>query len=319
MLAGLDAYTPTFLSNVDAAQTRINTANEQLSSGYRVNVPSDDPGAIVAILGFQSQIDNVTQVQSNLAQATTIATVSDTALNSASDLLDQLSSIADQGSSSDSTAAINASLAKQVQAIGDQMVALANTSFAGQYVFGGDNSTTQPYTSNFDTLNYSSTAVPPVSSTSGYTENGAETNTLTLTNSDGASMLVPGQTAQQIFDAQTSTGTPAVGNILNNIGSLILALQSNDLASIQAAAISTDSVTQLEQATTISGNTISWLAASTTTAASNLTSLQTELGGLRDADATAAATNLTSGETALQAAIAAQGTLNIKNLFSYLG
>jgi flagellin-like hook-associated protein FlgL len=50
-----------------------------------------------------------------------------------------------------------------------------------------------------------------------------------------------------------------------------------------------------------------------------LNNLQTQLGGLRDADATQAATDLTTAETAMQAAIAAQGTMNIKNLFSYLG
>jgi flagellar hook-associated protein 3 FlgL len=307
MLAGLQAYTSTFLSAVNAAETRINTANQQLSSGYRINVPSDDPGAIDAILGFQSQIDRVTQIQSNLSRATTIANVSDSALTSASDLLNQLASIAAQGSSSTATAASRASLAQQVQGIDEQMVSLANTTFSGQYVFGGDDATTQPYTFNW-------------SAAGGVVQNNTAGTTVTLANSDGDSILIPAQTAQQIFDAKTAAGTPAAGNIFQNIYTLGQALQNNNQAGVQASVASINaSIVQLGQASTVSGNTLDWLQNSTSTAASNLTSLQSELSGLRDADATQAATNLTTSETAMQAAIAAQGTLNIKSLFSYLG
>ena len=139
-----------------------------------------------------------------------------------------------------------------------------------------------------------------------------------------------------------SATVPAAGNILTTIGNLIHALQTNNQTAISAgtpAVAATPgppavaavpavpsivsslqaSVAQLGQATTISGNTINWLQSSATAAASNLTSLQTQLSGLRDADATQAATDLTTAETAMQAAIAAQGTMNIKNLFSYMG
>jgi flagellar hook-associated protein 3 FlgL len=188
------------------------------------------------------------------------------------------------------------------------MVSLANTSFAGQYVFGGDDSTTQPYTFNW-------------SAPGGVVQNNTSTNTATLTNSDGDSLVVPSQTAQQVFDTRTAAGAPAAGNIFQNIYALGQALQNNNQAAIQAAAAGSinSSAIQLGQATTISGNTLDWLQNSATAATSNLTSLQTQLSGLRDADATQAASNLTTGETAMQAAIAAQGTMNIKNLFSYLG
>jgi flagellar hook-associated protein 3 FlgL len=328
MLAGLDSFNSTFLSDVNSAETRINTANQQLSSGYRVTVASDDPGAIDAILGFQSQIDQVTQVQQNLATASAVATASDSALTTASSLLDQLTSIAAQGASSTSTAATRISLAAQVQGIGEQMVGLANTSFAGKYVFGGDDPSTQPYTSNF--------AANPIV-LPGYVQNNSAASTVTISNSDGAT-LVPGQTAQQVFDTQT-TGVPAVpaaGNILANIGALIRALQSNNQTAISVGTAASAgppavaavpsiisslqaSVTQMSQATAISGNTINWIQQSNTTATSNLTNLRTQLSGLREADTVQAATDLSTAETAMSAAIAAHGTLNIKSLFSFLG
>jgi flagellar hook-associated protein 3 FlgL len=336
MLAGLPSYTSSFLSDVNSAETRINTANQQLSSGYRVNVASDDPGAIEAILGFQSQIDQVTQVQTNLSTASAVATSSDGALTTASSLLDQLTSIAAQGASSSATAATRSSLAKQVQGIGEQMVALANTNFAGKYVFGGDDPTTQPYTSNF-------AALPTTPASLGYTQNNTAGSTVTLANSDGDT-IIPGQTAQQVFDTQTAGAippatVPAAGNILANIGNLILALQTNNQTAISTGypAVPASglnpavpavpsivsalqaSVDQLGQATTASGVTIDWIQQSTTAATAKLTNLDSQLSALRDTDATQAATNLTTAETAMSAAIAAQGTMNIKTLFSYLG
>jgi len=314
MLAGLDAFNSTFLSDLNATQNRITLANQQLSSGYRVNQPSDDPGAIDAILGYQGQIDHVTQIQTNLSHATTVANISDSALASANNLLNELTSIAAQGASGTATPASRASLGQQVQGIEEQLVALANTTFSGQYVFGGDDPTTQPYTFNW--------GVP-----GGVVRNSTAGTTVALTNSDGDTLQIPGQTAQQIFDAQNADGSAAPGNIFQNVYALGQALQntSNALpadqqASIQTAASSLHaSVAQLAQATTISGNTLSWLQQSGDAATFKLTTLQTQLSGLRDADAAQAATDLTTAETAMNAAIAAHGTLNIKSLFSYMG
>jgi flagellar hook-associated protein 3 FlgL len=307
MLAGLDSYTSTFLSNLNATEQRISQANQQLSTGYRVNQPSDDPGAIDAILEYQGQIDSVTQIQSNLSQATTVANLADSALTSANNMLDQLTSIAAEGSSSTSNAKSNSSLAQQVQGIEKQLVSMANTEFGGSYIFGGDNQTTAPYTFNW--------SVP-----GGVVQNTTASSTIAITNSDGDSMVVPGQTAQQIFGAQNPDGSAAASNIFQNVWALGQALQNNDQAAIQAATTGIQaSVVQLGQSTTISGNTLDWLQQSTDGATSKLTSFQSQLSNLREADAAAAATALTSATTAEQAAIAAQGSIQIKTLFSYMG
>ena len=306
MLAGLNAFNPTFLTDLTAAESRITKANRELSSGLRVTEASDDPAAVGAILGFQSQLAQVTQVQSNLAQATTAANVGDSALTSASTILDQLTSIAAQGANFTATATSRATLAQQVQGIAKQLVSLANTNFAGRYVFGGDDPNTQPYTFNW--------SVP-----AGVVRNNTAGNTATLTNSDGET-LVPSQTAQQIFDAQNANGSPAAGNIFQSVYALGQALQNNDQAGVAAAAVSIHaSVAQLGQATTTCGETLNWLQQSSDAATSKLTNLQTQLSTLRDADAAQAATDLSTAETAVSAAIAAHGTLNIKSLFSYLG
>src|SRR5438270_14001213 len=97
MIAGLDAYNGGFLADLATIETNIGRANQQVTSGVRVNHPSDDPGAINTILEYQSSLDQITQEQANFAQANTDATAADGALQSTSTLMNQLISLGSEG------------------------------------------------------------------------------------------------------------------------------------------------------------------------------------------------------------------------------
>jgi flagellar hook-associated protein 3 FlgL len=387
--------------------------NKQITSGVRVNQASDDPRAIASILETQSEIDSTTQAQKNLQQASTVAATADGALASASNLLDQLRSLAAQGANTATSATTRLNLAEQVKAIEEQLVSIANTQVQGRYIFGGDDTATQPYTKSapaknlndpaalFDigtagtdsesfrvtytdgagvvqnaTVSIAATATgisgstfvsqlntalttsgvsgvtaeigrdgtlqltganvlsvvhtltPGVtqavaednaSLTEGVIQNSAAANTTTLYNATGATIL-PGMTAEQIFDARNADGSPAAGNIFLAVHSLRQALENNDQAGVQTAAGTFSSaVAQLGQATTYYGNTQSWLEQSADDASSRLINLQQTLRSLRETDVAQAATDLTSAQTAMQAALAAHGSLNLRSLFDYLG
>ncbi len=305
MLAGLDAFNSTFLLDLDNTQNAIAQTNEQLSSGYRVNVASDDPTDIATILGYQNQANQITQVQTNLTLANTQATAADNALSSANTLLNQLVSIAAQGSSGTASSATLTTLGQQVQGIAQQMVDLANTSVQGQYIFGGDDPSTQPYTFDW-------------SVSGGATQNNTAANTDTIQDISGQT-LVPTMTAQQIFDAQNSDGTPAAGNIFQAVYALGTALANGDQTGIQAASTSLTAATaQLGQATTFYGNVEDWIQNANNAATSALTNDQAEVSSLRDTDIAAAATQLTTEQTAMQAAIEAHSSINLKTLFDYM-
>ena len=413
MLSGLSGFNPGFLADLNATEKRISQLNQQITSGVRVNQASDDPRAIASILETQSEIDLTTQAQKNLQQASTVAATADGALASAASLLDQLRSLAAQGANTATSATTRLSLAQQVKAIEEQLVAIANTQVQGRYIFGGDDPATQPYTISapandlndpaalFDigtppadsesfhvtytdgagivqnatvsvaatgtgisgstfvsqlntaltasgvsgvtaqigtdgTLQFTGgsllsvvhTLTPGVtqavaennaSLTEGVIQNSAAANTASLYNATGASIL-PGMTAQQIFDARNADGSPAIGNIFRAVHALRQALENNDQAAVQAVAGTLPSaVAQLGQATTYYGNTQSWLDQSANDASSRLITLQQTLSSLRDTDVAQAATDLTAAQTAMQAALAAHGSLNLHSLFDYLG
>ena len=306
MISGIPAFNGIFLADLSNTESQITRANQEISSGFRVNQASDDPSAVASILNDQNSISQILQVQTNLSEAQTEATGADGALQSTSSLLDELVSIAAQGASSTATAASRSVLGEQVQQIQQQLVAIANTSVGGRFIFGGDSSSTAPYTYNW-------------SSPGGVISNGNPSNTATIADSSG-NQTVPRMTAKQIFDARNPDGTPAAGNVFQSVYSLGQALLTNDQSGVQAANSALQiSVTTVGQATTFYGTTQNWIQQANDMATSQLNNLKQSLSSVRDTDIASAATQLSLSQTALQAALSAHGTLDNKSLFSYLG
>src|SRR6202041_2003935 len=130
-------YTADILNDLWQSQAQEQTAIEQLSTGKRVNVPSDDPAAAaedVQNQALQSQNDQYIQNTSNLDGSLQTA---DSTLSSVVTVLNQAISLGVQGANGGMSSADQQALAEQVQSIQSQMVQLANTSYQGSYLFGG--------------------------------------------------------------------------------------------------------------------------------------------------------------------------------------
>lgn len=306
MLSGVYGYSAGFLTDLNSTEQRISRDTQDLSSGIRVNVASDDPAAVTPLLDDQNQIAQLTQLVTNLNAQQTVAQAADGALQTASALLNQLISIGTEGATSTATATSNATLGQQVQQIEQQLVGIANTTVQGRYIFGGDSSDVQPYTYDW------STAPGAVSS-------GSPSNTATVYGTNGSS-IVAGLTAGQIFDATLPDGSPDPGNVFQAVYQLGTALLANDQAGIQSAVTSIQAAaSHVSQCSASYGNTETWISQQITNATNESTNLTTDVSNLRDTDVASAATALSQDQVALQAALSAQGSLQTKSLFSYFG
>ena len=67
MIQNLDSISTQFLANLQLLTQQTSTTEEQLSSGYRINQPSDDPGELGDVLQLESHLGQVNQVSSNLS------------------------------------------------------------------------------------------------------------------------------------------------------------------------------------------------------------------------------------------------------------
>lgn len=305
MISGIASSNPIFIVDLNASEQRIARDDQQISSGTSLNVASDNPEAVTPVLDDDNQIAQLTQLISNLNQQQTLAQTADGALQTASTLLNQLISLGTEGAAGTATADSNSVLAQQVQQIQQQLVGIANTSVQGQYIFGGDDPATQPYAYDW-------------SSPEGVVASGSPSNSIAIGGLDGSS-IVPGLTAQQIFDAQ-SGGSPAAGNVFQAVYQLGTALASNNQSGIETALVSVqNAASYLAQSAGLYGDTENWIQQQISSATARSTNLTSAVSTLSDADVASVATDMSQAQVSLDAALSAQASLPTKTLFSYLG
>jgi len=131
--------------NIDSTQSQLVNIEEELSTGKKVNQPSDNPSSAAIIQQIQKTLDYSTQYSSNIAQGTNQLNQVDSTLGNITTLLTQAQSIASANASSTVSPDARASAAEVVDSIYNQVLALANQQFEGTYLFGGNDQTTAPY------------------------------------------------------------------------------------------------------------------------------------------------------------------------------
>ncbi|HTB13523.1 MAG TPA: hypothetical protein VK752_18210 [Bryobacteraceae bacterium] len=301
MVSSLLPSTQEFLNNVNRIADEMTTAQTQLSTGLRVNVVSDSPDVISPLLQAQANLSTAQQVTSNLGQVSTEVNTGEQALESATSLLDQVQTLSAEGATSTQTASGRAGIAQQLQSIEQQMVGLANTSVNNRFIFAGDTDQTQPYT--FDI-----TQPDPVSTYQG----SASTRTIQAPNGTTFPVAL---SAQQIFDS-----TDPTTNVFTSINNMVTALNSNDQTAIATANAALPGVsTYLNSQLAFYGTAQDAISAATTSASTLTTQLQTQIGGMQDADETQSILNLTQAQTEQQAALQSFQQIPRTSLFDYLG
>jgi len=304
-ISNLSPASQAFLAGVDSIEQEIATANQQITSGYKVNSASDDPAQIDDLLQLQANAQGNTQISSNLSLAQSIASAADDAIGSAIQVVNSAIQIATQASNSLPGSTNNNSLAQQVQGMLAQMVEYSLTQVQGQYIFSGD----QPDSPSYQLDLSAPRGVDQLLNT---------TATQQIQDPAGGTFAAS-ETAQTIFDDQTAPGTPAGDNVFAALSNLNNALQSNDTAGISSA------LTDLEQAAShlndmqsFYGEVEDRIQSATTYSSSLGTELQTQISNIRDADVTSDAMELTQANTQLQAAFSAEAEAPKSTLFNYL-
>jgi flagellar hook-associated protein 3 FlgL len=186
-----------------------------------------------------------------------------------------------------------------------QMVANANTTVNGQYVFSGDQNTTQLY------------QLDPTSPT-GVDRLAIATNTDLVQGANGIKISAS-LTANTIFDARNPDDSVSQNNVFNALNSLEVALQNNDTAGINTAINNLQaSSTYLNNQLAFYGTAQDQVNSSLSSAQSGATQLQTQLSQLTDANQATSITQMTQAQTQLQETIDAQARLPTQTLFDAL-
>src|SRR5215469_3632691 len=146
------SYVTNLVSALDAAQAREQQLSAELSSGVRFSSIGDDPiaaGQNVLILNQIQRDDSFTQTSSLVTGQLQVA---DSALGSVVTQLTQAISLATSANNGTLNASDVQSVGNQISGILAEVQSLANTSYQGQFIFGGGQTSTAPFsTSNATT------------------------------------------------------------------------------------------------------------------------------------------------------------------------
>lgn len=288
---------PSYLNNLvgalDQTQGNLQQLSAQLSSGVRVNSLSDDPmaaGQNVLLLNQMRQDDTFTQ---SASMVTGQLQVADSALGQVVTQLTQAISLATAANNGTMNAANRQSIANQLAGIRAEVLTLANSSYQGQYIFAGGQTSTAPFS-------LSTAASPATVSYHG----DSTVNQLATPNGQTIQLNVPGG---RIF---SNPGATDVFAALNNL----IADYSGSASTADAVGHTQDLSTAMnylsQQRVTID-NAITQLGSASDAAKSESTQLLAAQTGLMQADVAQIATQLSLGQTqqtALESVIAQMAT-----------
>lgn len=306
MITRSDPRNAHFLATQNALDAKIALLQRQISSGYRVENPSDDPSAVRDILQLRTSALHTDQVVSNLRYVKAEVDNAESTLQEAVKMLDRIRLLGVQGANatSDQTTTLPI-LAADVGSLQQRMVALANSQTGGRFSFGGDADQTAPYA--FDPL--AAGGVTPLTSA---------TSSRRIEDPAGGTFLVS-LTAADIFDVRNPDTSPAAGNVFSAINDLRVALGAGDSSGIQSSLDKLRAAGEhLNTQLAFYGRAQNQVNTALESGLRALTRTKSDLSSLQDTDLTAAIVELKDTQTQRDVSLQSKGQIRRNSLFDYL-
>jgi flagellar hook-associated protein 3 FlgL len=267
----------------------------QVTTGIRINQPSDDPAGMVIALSAKSSIARMQQYATNITDGLGQLAQSTSSLSSISDSMTQARALVLQAVNGVPTPATLKAISSQMQGLRANVLASMNSNYAGRPVFAGDGTSTQAYAANGT---YTGNASAP-----------------TRTAAAGTSVTV-GLTGPTAFGTGTSSVLGALDQIIAHLNSGTAAdvetLRGPDLTNLTTA----DNTVQAASATT--GTAYQQLQGLQTQNQGVSLALTTRLTSVQNVDMAQALTDLKTAESSYQAALYATAQTNRQSLVSFL-
>lgn len=315
----LDSIPPSvarFLADLERIQARAERAERQISSGRKINSPSDDPDRVQELLVARAHLEQTTQISANLGRAKAEVDTAEQVLEKAVESLDRAAELGVEGANTTKTPESRKTLAVEAQAVLENLVAVSQTNVEGRYLFSGDSDRTAPYTLDLARAN----------GVSAYAGSAATREVL----HPAGTRFTLSKTAQEIFDDPSPQK-----NVFAAVNSLRLALANGPTVPLgdpayqaqydaQTAAIAgalgavRSSRDHLSGELAFYGVTQNRVNDAIEFAKKLELRQQTAVSNLGDADVTVAALELSQASTHVQAALAARAKLPTSSLFDYL-
>ncbi len=292
-------YSLSLNNSLDSLTSLQDSLTSQLSSGLAVSSPSDNPLAASEDVALGSAIS---QDDAYVQSATTLEgrlQTSDSALGGVVTQLTSAISLATGGMNGTLDASNLTDISSQLASIRDQVVSLANTSYAGTYLFSGTAGTTQPYTND--------TSTSPATATYAGDDNQQYAET---PSGQKIAVSIPGS---EIFSASGA-------DVLGTLNKLVADFASGTASSSTAADLASLSagLSNVTSQRAVLGSSLSTVQQTSSYASTDETNLEAAQSSLVSANTATVATQLSSTETQSQALMSVMSSISSKSLFDYM-
>jgi flagellar hook-associated protein 3 FlgL len=271
----------------------------ELSSGLRVSSLSDDPVAAGQASLLASGISQDDTFVQTAASTQSQMQVTDSTLAAVVTQLTSALSLAVEGNSGTANAADLESLSQQLSGIRSQVIALANTTYQGTYIFAGSQGNVEPY--SLDT-----SSSPATITYSGDTQ----VSTVTTTNGQ---QLQTGLAGSTVFSAPGADVMQALNQLVADFASgTASSTVGSDVGVLQTA------LSNVSQQRSVLDTSLSRLESASTYAQTDSVNRTATVSTLVAANPATVATELSAAETQNQALMSVISTVEKQSLFDYI-
>lgn len=134
-----------FLYNIKESNANLQKKSTALSSGMRINLPSDDTGNLINYMKWESKQQDIGKFNQIIDSQKNKINIIDGNLGSIGDSLQRARELVVQGANGTYTKEDRVAIATEIDQIIRQLVADANSEYKGNPIFGGTSTRTQPY------------------------------------------------------------------------------------------------------------------------------------------------------------------------------
>jgi flagellar hook-associated protein 3 FlgL len=294
---------PNYITNLTAALNQSsnaeNTLTSELSSGLSVTTLQDNPVAVAQSTLLASSIAQDDTFVQTASGESSLMQVADTTLGEVVTQVTSAISLAVEGSNGTLNSSNTTTIAQQLGGIRDQILSLANTSYQGQYLFGGSQGSVQPFTLD-------SSTTPATTTYTGDTQ----LQYLQTPNGQKLQVNLPGSS---VF----GSGSSGVLGALNQLIADFTSSAPTASLTLDTAALTT-ALGQLSGQRSTLDSSLSRLQSSSTYTQTEESQLQVAQSNLVSANPTSVATQLSSAETQHQALLSVINTLGSEDLFGLM-
>lgn len=130
------------------------TEQNRVASGNRFTAPSEDPVNATKAVQLTEVLERQEQMLANIRHADSFLSVTDSAIGEVNDLLTEAYSIASEMVNTTSSDDERTSMAELINGMIDELVAVGNRRYNGVQLFGGQQTTTTPFTQSTGGVEY---------------------------------------------------------------------------------------------------------------------------------------------------------------------